>query len=72
MRHIMAGALIVGMALALLWHFSCIWRFGEFPIQEPNRIILWVETVFLFGILSFGSYYLYLANKEGTRRIKRK
>jgi len=50
----MSSLLIISLSVALLWHFSNIWIYGEHLIQEPNRIILIGETAFLVGILVFG------------------
>ena len=50
------SALIIGMALAFLWHFSNIVRYGSIYIQEPNPVILWGEIIFLIGVLLYGLY----------------
>ena len=49
-----ANRLVVGLSCALLWHFSNIWRYGQYSIQEPNIAILFVETAFLLIVLGFG------------------
>ncbi len=49
-----ANTLVVGLSCALLWHFSNIWRYGQYLIQEPNMAILLVETAMLLIILGFG------------------
>ena len=50
--------LIITMALAYLWHFSNIIRFGSVLIQEPSLAILIGEVV-LFGIIAgFGIYWM--------------
>ena len=48
--------LIVGMALAFLWHFSNIGFFGSHVIEEPNMIIFVIEVVFLLSVLAFGIF----------------
>uniref|UniRef100_A0A6M3JHB0 Uncharacterized protein n=1 Tax=viral metagenome TaxID=1070528 RepID=A0A6M3JHB0_9ZZZZ len=53
-RKAISGLLIISLSVGLLWHFSNIWRFGEYLIQEPNKVILIGETAFLVGILVFG------------------
>jgi len=55
---VISNALVVGMSAALLWHFSNIWRYGQHLIQEPNVIILSLETVVLLLILAFGVFRL--------------
>ena len=52
----MANSLLVGLSLAFLWHFSNIWRYGQHLIQEPNIIILSLETAMLLIIFAFGVY----------------
>ena len=47
-------SLIIGMSLALLWHFSNIVRYGSHLIQEPNTAILIGEVILLSSILVFG------------------
>lgn len=54
MRHAIGNGIIVGLSIALLWHFSNIWRYGPHLIDEPNMLILSLETVGLFIILIFG------------------
>ena len=50
------SALIIGMALAFLWHFSNIVRYGSYYIQESNPVILWFEIIFFIGVLLYGLY----------------
>jgi len=47
-------AVIIGMSASLLWHFSNIWRYGQYFAQEPNIIIRSLETVWFLFILAFG------------------
>ena len=53
-RNIIADLLVAGMSLALLWHFSNIWRYGQLLVQEPNIIIRSLETAMLLIIFAFG------------------
>ena len=48
--------MIMALSVALLWHFSNIWRYGKYLIQEPSVKILVMETVGLAVILVFGIY----------------
>ena len=54
MKEVIGDSLVIGMSVALLWHFSNIWRYGQHLIQEPNIIILSLETVVVLLILAFG------------------
>jgi len=54
MKNAIANGAIIGLSASLLWHFSNIWRYGQHLIQEPNIVILSLETAGLLLILSFG------------------
>jgi len=58
MKEVISDSLVIGMSAALLWHFSNIWRYGQHLIQEPNIIILSLETAMLLIIFAFGVYKL--------------
>ena len=53
-KHLIADGLIVGLSVALLWHFSNIWRYGQYLVGEPNIVIRSLETMGLLLILAFG------------------
>ena len=53
-KDVIRDALIIGLSGALLWHFSNIWRYGQHIIQEPNKVILIVETAGLIVIFIYG------------------
>jgi len=53
-KDIIADGLIIGMSAALLWHFSNIWRYGQYLIGEPNIVIRSLETAGFLLILIFG------------------
>ncbi len=53
-KDIIADGVIIGMSAALLWHFLNIWRYGQHLIQEPNIVILTLETAGLLLIFTFG------------------
>jgi len=56
MKEVIGDSLVIGMSAALLWHFSNIWRYGQYLIQEPNIIIRSLETAMLLIIFAFGVY----------------
>ena len=58
MRNVLASLLITGMSLAWLFHFGCLWIYGNILVQEPNKLILALETILLLTTLSFGIYLL--------------
>ena len=45
---------IISMSASLLWHFSNIWRYGQYVIGEPNIAVRSLETVWFIFILAFG------------------
>jgi len=50
----MANSLLVGLSVAFLWHFSNMWRYGQYLVGEPNIFIRSLETAGLVAILAFG------------------
>ena len=53
MREWLANAIVIGLSIALLFHFGLIAIHGSFVVQEPNIIILSLEIIGLVGVLSF-------------------
>ena len=53
-KYSIAYGAIIGMSAALLWHFSAIWRYGQYLVGEPNILIRSLETVALLALLVFG------------------
>jgi len=51
---VLLAALVIGLSIALLYHFACIWVYGKFYIQEPNIAILVIESLVFIAILGFG------------------
>lgn len=69
MRHAIGNAILMGLSIALLWHFSNIWRYGQYLVGEPNIMIRSLETVGLLVILIFGiSNYISIVKRETGRR----
>ena len=54
LKNLIADGVIIGMSVALLWHFSNIWRYGQLLVQEPDIVIRSLETAGLLLILVFG------------------
>ena len=54
MKEVIADGALIGMSAALLWHFSNIWRYGQYLVGEPNIVVRSLETVMLLAILVFG------------------
>lgn len=71
MREYMANGLLAATSLALSGFFGCIWVEGSHYIQEPNIIILIVETAGIAAIFGFALYNLILLKRRitGSRRL---
>jgi len=54
-RNIIVDGLVMALSAALLWHFSNIWRYGQYLVEEPNVIVRSLETAGLLGIFIFGA-----------------
>ena len=68
LRDFVIDSLLIGMSTSLLWHFSNIWRYGQHLIQEPNIVILILETAGLVLILVFG-ISKYIGDLKKTLKI---
>jgi len=68
MRHAIGNGLIIGLSAALLWHFSNIWRYGQYVVGEPNIVILSLETAGLVAILIFGISNFISSMKRESRK----
>ena len=72
-KDVIHNALLIGLSGALLWLFSNIWRYGPHIIQEPNKVILILETAVLLFIFIYGiSRYISGLKREIERREKTK
>ena len=65
-KGLVLDTLIIGLSAALLWHFSNIWRYGQYLVQEPNIAIRSLETAMLLFILAFG-VGKYISDLKGKR-----
>ena len=58
LRELITNLFLIGMSLALLWFFGCIWVQGSHYIQEPSIPILVIETVGMVAVLGLAIYNL--------------
>jgi hypothetical protein len=59
------NSLLTATSCALLWFFSCIWVEGAHYIQEPNTVILAVETLIVVACLGLSIHNItHLIGKE--------
>jgi len=71
MKEVIANGALVGMSVALLWHFLNIWRYEQYLVGEPNIVIRSLETVGLLIILVFGISKYIMDLKRETRNRNR-
>jgi hypothetical protein len=67
-KDVVHNAVIIGLSGALLWHFSNIWRYGQYLVGEPNIAIRSLETAGLLVIFIFGISNYISGIKRGTRK----
>jgi len=55
LQECITNILLAGLATAFLVHFALIVHYGGYYIQEPNPLILVVEIMGLFAVLTFAT-----------------
>ena len=65
------NGIIMGLSIALLWHFSNIWRYGQYLVGEPNIVIRSLETAGLLLILVLGACKCVKDIREAKRKTER-
>ena len=71
---VIADAALIGTSAAFLWHFSNIWRYGQYLVAEPNIAIRSLETagllvIFIFGISKYiGGIKRNRKNRQGREK----
>lgn len=66
-KDLVFDSVVIGLSAALLWHFSNIWRYGQYMIGEPNIAIRSLETAGLVFILIIG-VSRYISDLKGKAR----
>jgi hypothetical protein len=69
LREYSVNGLLAATSSALLWFLGCIWVEGSHYIQEPNIIILAMETAGIATILGFAVYNLIRVIKRLTSYV---
>ena len=54
LKHTIASCLVIALGIILAYHFILFWMQGSVIIEEPNRIVLILETLMSFAIIAFG------------------
>jgi hypothetical protein len=62
---------LVAVSLALLAHFLLIWILGKYTVYENNKVILSMETLFVFGVFGMGLVE-FLRSSTRTKQFHRK
>jgi hypothetical protein len=50
----LAGCLVLSLGIILAYHFFLFWTAGSIIIEEPNRPVLFLESMMSLGIIAFG------------------
>ena len=62
LRKLVSSCLVLSMGIILAYHFYLFWTVGSVIIEEPNRVILLIESMISLAIIAFGLELL-LQNK---------
>lgn len=54
LRKLVAGCLVLSLGIILAYHFYLFWTVGRIFIEEPNKTILFFETLMSLAIITFG------------------
>ena len=54
LRNLVSGCLVLSLGIILIYHFFLFWTRGSVIIEEPNRVILFLETMMSLAITAFG------------------
>ena len=54
MKKFISSALVLAFGLFLAYHFILFWVQGPVVIGEPNKIVLFGETLISLAIIAFG------------------
>ena len=77
MKAIIFDTTLIGLSAALLWHFSNVWRYGQYLIGEPNIVIRGLETaailiIFAVGVTKYVKDITQQRNKRNKKRFTEK
>ena len=64
MKQVIAGSMLIGAGIALLWMFLVIYFKGKAYVWEPNEWILAVEIAMSMWFIVYGAMRAYEAIKK--------
>jgi hypothetical protein len=53
-KRFMTACLVVSLGIILAYHFFLFWTTGQVLIEEPNKLVLALESIMSLGIIAFG------------------
>ena len=66
MRELLAGCLVLSFGIICAYIFSLFWIQGPIILTEPNKLVLFFETVMSLFIIVFGLGILVRASNPGS------
>jgi hypothetical protein len=54
LKRFITACLVLSLGIILAYHFFLFWTVGRVLIEEPNKIILCLESTLSLGIIIFG------------------
>ena len=66
MRELIAGCLVLSFGIICAYIFSLFWIQGSVIITEPNKLVLFFETIMSFFIILFGLGILVRASNPSS------
>jgi hypothetical protein len=54
LKRFITACLVLSLGIILAYHFFLFWTAGRVLIEEPNKIILGLESTLSLGIIVFG------------------
>jgi len=54
LKRFVTACLVLSLGIILAYHFFLFWTTGQVLIEEPNKLILSLESMMSLGIIAFG------------------
>jgi len=54
LKRFVTACLVLSLGIILAYHFFLFWTTGQVLIEEPNKLILALESIMSVGIIAFG------------------
>jgi hypothetical protein len=54
LKRFVTACLVLSLGVILAYHFFLFWTTGQVLIEEPNKLVLALESIMSLGIIAFG------------------